>query len=134
MSVVNKLEQGRADFAFKKVKSIHAEKFASKYKSYVKSFPMMIKSNGLGSSLAFVFSKGLKESDEAKAYKQLNEHIQSWLTDQKLVALVSGEKLVEKIISLPSSEYRLITNEVLSYLNWLKRFAEGSIEKEDKGN
>jgi len=40
--------------------------------------------------------------------------------------------LVKWVISCDSSTYRYITQEILAFLNWLKRFAEGLIEEEEK--
>jgi CRISPR-associated protein Cmr5 len=40
--------------------------------------------------------------------------------------------LVEWVISCDSNRYRYITQELISFLNWLKRFAEGMIEDKDK--
>jgi len=40
---------------------------------------------------------------------------------------------VEWVISCDSSKYRYITKEILAFLNWLKRFAEGLIEVEEEG-
>jgi len=34
------------------------------------------------------------------------------------------------VISCDSATYRHITREILAFLNWLKRFAEGLIEEE----
>jgi len=38
---------------------------------------------------------------------------------------------MNKVIELPSSEYRMVSNEILSLLAWMKRFVEGLIEGED---
>jgi len=35
--------------------------------------------------------------------------------------------MVEKIISLESDAYRAITKEVMEFINWIRRFAEGMI-------
>jgi CRISPR-associated protein Cmr5 len=37
-------------------------------------------------------------------------------------------ELIDWVISCNSPEYRFITQELLAFLNWLKRFAEGMIK------
>jgi CRISPR-associated protein Cmr5 len=145
------LEQGRAKSAYdcalegksisKKVQ-IGTDWFKDdKYKSYVKKVPMLIKTNGLGSTFAFIKSKREKEKNRKKpgekenpknAYDLIYEQTRQWLKkDEKTLLIVNeDDDLVEKIISLDSPGYRAITNEVLAFFNWLTRFAEGLIEGE----
>jgi len=40
--------------------------------------------------------------------------------------------LIDWVISCDSTDYRYITQEILAFLNWLKRFAEGLIEEEEE--
>ncbi len=40
--------------------------------------------------------------------------------------------LLNWIISCNSTDYRYISQEVLAFLNWLRRFAEGKIEEPGK--
>lgn len=116
----NTLEQGRAQHAFEKAKDAgDKEKFAS----YAKKLPMMIKTNGLGASLAF--AKAKKEN----AWQDLFKAIEEWLQEKNYLR---GE-LLEEIVKTDSSFYRILTNEVIAYLTWLRRFAEGfKSEKKEK--
>lgn len=126
---IRKIEQGRAAFAYKKSKEGLAKSGdKTLYVSYVKKIPMLIKTNGLGQTLAFMKSKG-------KEYDVIYNQIDEWLClDQNahLLTEVKGEDLIEKIISVDSSVYRQITTEVLTFLNWLRRFAEGIVKKDGK--
>lgn len=122
------LEEGRAskayDFVYKVIKDFEKED-QKKYKSYVKKLPMLIKTNGLGSALAFIYSK-----KEEKAYFKIYEQISEWLVNKNLVG---GERnLIEAIVQENSYEYRIITNEVIELLTWMKRFVEGMIEDDNK--
>ncbi|UZQ84295.1 type III-B CRISPR module-associated protein Cmr5 [Thermoanaerobacter sp. RKWS2] len=38
-----------------------------------------------------------------------------------------GRDMVEKVLSLESDSYRVITKEVMEFINWIRRFAEGMI-------
>jgi len=155
-TIINKLEKGRAEFAYrcaeegKKIISktqIDGEWYEDdKYKSYVKRIPSMILSNGLGQTLAFVVSKKKKAKREEGRlispgneknpknaydliYKQLTEYMKSEHTARIKMPQDKNE-LIEWVISCDSSNYRYITQEILAFLNWVKRFAEGLIEEE----
>lgn len=157
---INGIEQGRADFAYQCAldgKNISTKKQLQeydnqwfkddKYKSYVKSLPMMIKTNGLGATIAFVFSKKAKEKEVNRvrhnpgtepnpknAYDLIYAHINHWLHLPENVYLLDGKESLEltlAIVELPSGQYRAVTNEVLALFNWLRRFAEGLIEGDE---
>jgi len=124
---LNKKEQGK----FEKDVISYYKKYQGEYKSYIRKIPMMIKTNGLGASLAFVRSKAKDEN----AYKLIYKQIGDWLeTEQKKYLFETADKnatdLVDKIISLKSQEYRAVTIEVLAFIIWLRRFVDGLIEEE----
>jgi CRISPR-associated protein Cmr5 len=134
---ITKLEKGRAEFAYRCVEeAIETFKKDSKkqkeYKSYTRKIPTMILSNGLGQTLAFIKAKSKKEKAYDLIYQQLTEYMKS---DHTARIKMPQEKndLVEWVISCNSSTYRYITQEILAFLNWLKRFAEGLIEVEEEG-
>ena len=112
------LEQGRANFAF-----ICAEKGnkLADFKSAAKKAPMMIKNHGLGAALAFMYSKGGNLS-------VITGYIQDWLkedSNNKQLIDLSKNDLVYKITEVDTATYRAVTIEVLAFLNWLRRFADG---------
>jgi len=121
----NTLEQGRAEFAYQCAKTASGTSIKEDYKSYVKKMPMLIKTNGLGATLAFVKSKAKK----GDAYGTIYQNISAWLVKQGLIE--KNEELLEVIIQKDSPEYRQITIEVLAFLSWLKRFADGLFNKEE---
>jgi len=130
------IEQGRASFAYQRAKTV-AENFgkdvAHAYKSYAISLPMLIKTNGLGAALAFVFAKKNANREKKEyAYHLLYQNLTDYVKDFSghLIKLEGGQDLVQAVISLNSSEYRALTVEVLAFLNWLRRFADGLIEDE----
>jgi len=143
------LENGRAskayNFVYEAKNSLTAEE-QDKYKSYVKKLPMLIKVNGLGPAMAFVNSKSSKKSKEKEnkentyskiekenkenAYSKIYKQIDEWLIEKNLVK--NDGELIEEIIQKNSYEYRIITNEVLELLGWMKRFVETMIEGDNK--
>ncbi|MBC7248559.1 MAG: type III-B CRISPR module-associated protein Cmr5 [Actinobacteria bacterium] len=129
--LVKTLEQGRASEAYGYVTGAVKQlgDKAKDYKSYVKKLPVMIKTNGLGQTLAFVKSK--RSKDEGKnAYDMIYEQLGDWLRKCPNSVIQSGNDLVKSIIDLDSKDYRVATAEALSLLNWLRRFADGIIEGE----
>lgn len=119
------IENGRAEFAFKK--ALLGKKIGDEYKKYVKKIPMLIKTNGIGATFAFMFSKG-------GTYSVIGGHIYEWLKEGKvkiidLKEINSFNDLTKATVELKSIEYRVLTIEVLAFLNWLKRFADGLIEE-----
>jgi len=80
-TIINKLEKGRAEFAYKcaengknilKKYEIDGEWYEDdKYKSYIKKLPSMILSNGLGQTLAFVISKKQKPKKKGEKHSIL---------------------------------------------------------------
>lgn len=158
-NIIQKLERGRAEFAYRCAEEgkkiiekyqINDEWYEdAKYKSYVKKLPSMILSNGLGQTLAFVCAKRKKiknEKDEKKLpgnsdnpknaydliYKHLTEYLKS--NSSPRIKMPEGQnELIEWVISLDSYNYRYVTEEILAFLNWLKKFAEGMIETEEGG-
>lgn len=139
-SGISGIEGNRAMFAYEKVREIvekHDDININKgdYKSYVRRIPMLIQTNGLGATFAFVKSKSnSKDSgNKANAYKVIYDQISEWIRvdEKQIIELKENEDLIEKIIQIPSSTYRALTLEILSLFNWLKRFADGMIEDDN---
>lgn len=130
---IKKLEQGRAEFAYecvkKAVESVE-EKKRKEYLSYSRKIPQMILTNGLGQTLAFVKSKAKEENAYEILYSQMTDYLKSNNTTRIKMPSENSE-LVEWVISCNSTTYRYITQELLAFLNWLKRFAEGMIKEGD---
>ena len=117
---------------------------------------MMIKTNGLGATLAFIFSKRAKpkkdkdnkgknkendknippgvEDNPKNAYDLLYYQLSEWLMQKCLTTSFLFEnkntELIEAIIQMKSDEYRAVTLETLALMAWVSRFAEGLIQGE----
>ncbi len=124
----------RAAFAYECAKEVKEKNIEPKeYKAYCKKLPMMIKTNGLGATLAFVRGKANGSGKGSKAYKKIEEQFLDWLAEKSHLSDVIGTKsgnLDGRVIALESAEYRAVTIELLALLNWMRRFAEGLIEGE----
>lgn len=127
---IHGIEQGRADFAYQCASDGSNCAKPKEYKSYVKKAPMMIKTNGLGATFAFIMSK----SKDGNTWELIYNQVDEWLKRNENSYLINNQQgeLSEILIRLNSGDYRTVTNEVLSLFNWLRRFAEGLIEGEDE--
>lgn len=137
LTTLKTIEQGRATYAFEAVSEISkngdkgSKKLKDNYKSAAKNTPVLIKTNGLGQTLAFMKSKSGTES--GKGYEILYEQIGTWLQTKDVKGLVSSEvELVLAVIELESPVYRQVTIETLALLNWMRRFVDGLIKDEVK--
>jgi CRISPR-associated protein Cmr5 len=133
-STMTGIEQDRAKQAYKYASKVE-KNMKEKYSAHVKKVPMMIKTNGLGATFAFIFSKKDKEGG---VYQEIGKNITDWINyDDKYLRYGMENKpekfrdLVAKVVELKSPKYRALTIEVLALFNWLRRFAEGLIEGED---
>ena len=133
LSLQKTLEQGRAKVAYDSAEEGNGITKKSEYKAYVKKIPMLIKANGLGATFAYVNAKSSTKTDKAGyAYHLLYQHTTKWLKDEPkglISDMLTNDNLVKVLIGLNSHEYRAVTNEVLAFLVWLKRFAEGLIKE-----
>jgi CRISPR-associated protein Cmr5 len=124
------LEQGRAEFAYQCALNAKNDQNVDndEYKAYSTKILTYIKTNGLGATYAFIKSKVQKNN----TYKTIYEQTAEWLRKDKknLLDLKKADDLVKKIISVESTIYRAITNEVLAFFRWVSRFADGLMEKE----
>jgi CRISPR-associated protein Cmr5 len=128
------LEQGRAEFAFSCAeKACLDEEIKSEYRQYVKKIPMLIKTNGLGATFAFIKAKSNKESARGKAYKLINDQTFEWLQHKNIIEIVDND-LEKSLVRCNSDIYRVTTVEVLALFKWLSRFAEGLIKGRGKTN
>ncbi len=108
------LEQERASFCIEKVRNITSDK--GRYRSYARSLPSFIVSNGLIPTLAFY-----KKGDRKPVYDTINE----WLKKKGIIQ----NDAIEELVRLDFQTLRLVTAEVLAIANWLKRIVEVEIKE-----
>jgi CRISPR-associated protein Cmr5 len=131
MSQITNLEHERAKEAWSSIDFVNTKYddigFKKNYRSIVMKLPTLIITNGLGQTIAFLKAKG--KNDENKPEEKLYRDIEKWL-DKRIQWNARGE-LIEKVIALPSDNFRSATTEALSYLSWMKRFADAVLPKEE---
>jgi CRISPR-associated protein Cmr5 len=148
------LEQKRASKAWTQVSEVPLSK-GKEYHTSVRQAPAMIKTSGLGQTLAFLLAKEKKDArkvreesiDQLSADGLLYKHLEEWLIgDEGGTSSVSDERIrrlkapipwtktdkttiIERVLVEDSTIYRQATREALAYLGWLKRFAEARFGK-----
>lgn len=114
-------EQRRAKHAWNAVQRAKASKGAREYFTHAKKLPVRIMTAGLGQALTFVHSKGNAQN--------LLQDIADWVLDKKGNINSSSpppkfDVMISAITDRDSSFLRIATNETLTYLQWLNRFAD----------
>lgn len=138
-------ELKRADFAYSYIKKEFQEgtngDLKKNFRSYVMNVPAFIKTNGLIATYAFIGTKmgktdaHKKVSDMTAAYKKIYDMTAEWLSNSECslaesIAINQNDDLKGKFLELSSSEYKLVTKEILALFNWVKRFAVSEIDTE----
>ncbi|WP_052354004.1 type III-B CRISPR module-associated protein Cmr5 [Flectobacillus major] len=106
-------------------------KYGKEYKAYSRKIPMLIKTNGLGATFAYMKAKG---KSNGTPYHLLYEQTQAWIQSRTYLDGYIQKDILKSIVELDSNKYRALTSEVITLFGWLKRFSEGLIEGEDDGN
>jgi CRISPR-associated protein Cmr5 len=100
------------------------------YSSLARKVPMLVLTNGLGQTLAFLKAKG--KNDPADEHTVLFRHLSSWVLSQVASSTTaSNGDLLQWVLQNDSAAYRRATTEALAFLAWLKRFAEAELPTED---
>ena len=124
--MLRSLEQERAKYAWKCIQEVkeEGEELQKNYNSYVRRASTLIQANGLPSVLAFYYNRSKKGE---KAYELLYKHTAGWN-----MRLTNGKDPLRWIIEEASSlDVFRATGEILSLLNWMKRFAEAELKGEE---
>ena len=123
------LDQRRAKHAWEVVQRVNTipDKDKNKkvdFRRQAKRLPVQIVTSGLGQALAF-----LKAKDYAP---DLQDAVRDWMNTRIPVTAGGSPDLVERIVNGDSDFLRRATDEVLAYMQWLTRFAEANLPKDDQ--
>ena len=109
--------------AYNCVKEVKGKDFESKYSSHARKLPSMIVHNGVMTTLAFMKAKA--SSDEG--WKILLSHVERYMRE---IENKESDNLLKLFGEMELSEYRLYTQKLLYFAQWLKRMAEGELKDE----
>jgi CRISPR-associated protein Cmr5 len=100
------------------------------YNSLARKVPMLVLTNGLGQTLAFLKAKG--KNDPADEHTVLFRHLSRWVLSQVAPSSpATNGDLLQWVLQNDSASYRRATVEALAFLTWLKRFAEAELPAEE---
>lgn len=125
------LEQKRAAAAWADIEQVTSDTQQKKYGTLARKLPAMIQMNGLGSTLAFLQSKGKNKSDDG--HTLIFNHLSVWVLEQMGLSNTYRDKkqgLMQLVRNGDMAEYRRATVEAIEYGIWLKRY----VEARDWGN
>ncbi|BFH16706.1 type III-B CRISPR module-associated protein Cmr5 [Paenibacillus melissococcoides] len=126
----NKLENGRALFAYEKVNLAAKKNYAKEYRALVRALPAMIHTNGFGAAVGFLFSKSNKKNGKGadSPHQAVLIVLAEWLKRQGMIENPNPDFLMKAITEQSRDGYKRMTRETMSLVMWMKRFAEGMIE------
>ena len=104
------------------------------YKSIIAKLPARILNNGLGVTIAFLFSKSKNKEGTETVYGYVCEQLRDWLVKQHYVQSKDIAAFAHDVVALPAADSRAITNEALAFLTWLRRFTDGLSAQSSKSN
>ncbi|MBK8230639.1 MAG: type III-B CRISPR module-associated protein Cmr5 [Candidatus Eisenbacteria bacterium] len=129
------LHSERPAWAWKRVNEANnCGKVTTEYAIQARKLPARIQTNGLGQTLAFLYSKSKGDKSERKGDKgetllliHLGERIKPLLQSDR--DLSDPDKIMHALVHMTPDEYRRCTHELMVSAEWLKRFADGLFEK-----
>ena len=126
------LDQRRARHAWEAVARIKGRpgKLQKAYRRETKRLPVRTLTAGVGHALAFLKAKNNEANDE------LLRDVAGWIIDKRKKPDSSGARpeagaLIERIVKGDGAFLQVTTDEVLSYMQWLTRFAEAELEDDE---
>lgn len=114
------LEQRRAAAAWEAIERVK-ESEQKKYGTLARKLSAMIQMNGLGTSLAFLQSKGKNKPDDG--HTLIFNHLSNWVVSE-MKEPNNFKDLMQLVRDAEMSVYRRATAEAIEYSIWLKRYVE----------
>jgi CRISPR-associated protein Cmr5 len=147
------LERERAKDAWDRVRAVADldPDVQKRYRSVVRGAPAMVQRNGLGQLLAFLAAKGFEDGQLLPAGRReradglLFQHLGRWLV--QVLKVLPNPPPVEEVLPTPQAGFDPLfwllreerglddtmraTREVLSWLQWGRRFTESQLQQPD---
>ncbi len=114
------IEKARMEKAFSEVEKITSYKTIKEFESYVNKLPAFIMTNGLGNTFAYIAGQS------KDTWKKVIEAIENWLKSDYsgFKEEFNNKNFLSVIVKMKGDHMRALTQEVLAYLNWLRKFAK----------
>lgn len=129
------IEQQRAEFALRAVEQALQRPESERYqhkelRSYARTLPAMIQSNGFGQTMAFFYAK----REKFESYGLLYKMVEDWLYQPGNVYANGPQdapRLLRAITTHDQMHYRRAQAETMALMIWVKKFAEAFIVADD---
>ncbi|MCX8167301.1 MAG: type III-B CRISPR module-associated protein Cmr5 [Candidatus Micrarchaeota archaeon] len=137
------LQQKRAKYAFDIVEQIKNKSYAFDFSGLVAKMPSYILTNGLGNTIAFLWSKQkehhlivagvmadwILRKTKLNTSEKIGKLRDNCFLNTNEIKNSMDEILHKLVLDVTMHHYMVITNELLSLFTWLNRFCNGMIEK-----
>lgn len=125
------LDRSRAEVAWNDIQTVKKQGYQAKYGSLARKMPSLVQTNGLAQTLAYLEAKGKRNDPKSRKehFVVAFDHLSNWICDNRL--RIGTGNLLSRVLKMDNQSYRLITNEALAFLQWLKRFAEAELGNEE---
>lgn len=106
---------------------------AKDYLALARGLPSRLQTTGLGQTLAFLAASDHTEAGAkpGSAEALMLHHLADWICTRVFDKRQVEGKILDVITSLSTSDYRRATREVEAVSQWLKRFAESVLAREE---
>ena len=112
------IDENRAAEAWEFVGEVKNDE-KQEYEAQVKKLPSHIMANGLGQTLAFLYTK-------KKAHKRLLRQCGRYLKERGIIGNAQDEEaVIQAVVELDEDRYHQATDEILRMADWLRRFVAG---------
>jgi len=108
--------------AYDCVQEVKGKGFEDKYLRHARKLPSMILHNGIMTTVAFMKAKASSD----KGWEFLLSHLCRYMEE---IESKKCNNLLELFGEMELSEYRLYTQKLLYFAQWLKRIAEGELKE-----
>jgi len=136
------LEQERGNYAFECISEIKGKDFEKDASSLIAKLGTLILTNGLGNTLAFLFSKANSKANK-NHHLEIIVIISNWLYklkgQNKEVNSSNVKEEIDQImgdfvLDVDVEKYMYYTDETLRLINWLRRFSDAMLESGGENN
>ena len=139
-SLQRQSDRERGQLAWKNIEEVlqQSDDIKKKYRTQVRQFTSLVRTNGLAQTLAFLYAKGdwtekdeRKLSPEAQAVRLILVHLDAAIV-KKEDQLPKPDRLLKHLLHSSSQVHREATVAALAFARWLSRFAEAELPSEDE--
>ena len=133
------LEQERSSYAFECISKIKGKNFEKDASSLIAKLGTLILTNGLGNTLAFLFSKAKNHHHHLETIVIISNWLYKLEGRKKEINEDNVQQKIDQImrdfvLGVGVEKYMYYTDETLRLINWLRRFSDAMLESGGENN